>query len=224
MQCYAHLNGQDIAYILKRCQRKSIGLKIDRFGLIVSIPLKAPIPRVESVLQDKAGWITRKLEQWKNKKTIEPVWSDRASYPLLGEPWQIAISTSGEVHMAPLSAEETGTTLTSHQREKFVMAWYHRQAITHFKERLIVYAEKLGVPCPPFRLSRAKTRWGSCNAHGIIHLNWRLIQMPPHLVDYVIAHELSHLIEMNHSAAFWKQVESVYPEYLMARKELKEYG
>ncbi|MEK7301638.1 MAG: M48 family metallopeptidase, partial [Pseudomonadota bacterium] len=62
------------------------------------------------------------------------------------------------------------------------------------------------------------------NSHGIIHLNWRLIQMPLHLVDYVVAHELSHLIEMNHSSTFWKQVESVYPNYWIARKELKEYG
>ena len=104
------------------------------------------------------------------------------------------------------------------------MAWYGQQAITCFKQRIAIYAQALNLPVPPFRLSRAKTRWGSCNSRGIIHLNWRLIQMPLHLVDYVVAHELSHLIEMNHSARFWKLVESAYPEYLIARKELKEYG
>lgn len=104
------------------------------------------------------------------------------------------------------------------------MAWYTQQAITYFKQRISVYAQKLNVCIPSFRLSRAKTCWGSCNTRSVIHLNWRLIQMPVHLVDYVVVHELSHLIEMNHSARFWKLVESVYPDYLMARKKLKEYG
>jgi len=113
--------------------------------------------------------------------------------------------------------------LAPRQIEKFVMTWYHRQAIICFQQRIQFYAQKLNLQPPTFHLSRAKTRWGSCNTRGVIHLNWRLIQMPLHLVDYVVAHELAHLIEMNHSSAFWKQVESVYPDYLMARKELKGY-
>ena len=104
------------------------------------------------------------------------------------------------------------------------MAWYQQQAITCFGQRITLYAQKLRVPHPQFRLSRAKTRWGSCNARGVIHLNWRLIQMPLHLIDYVVAHELAHLLEMNHSPAFWQQVKSIYPDYLIARKELKAYG
>jgi predicted metal-dependent hydrolase len=233
MLCYAHLNGQEIAYTLKRCQRKSIGLKIDSHGLSISVPLQASIPDVETILQERADWITKKLEHWRNKKNLALTWTDNAIYPLLGEPWQIAMKTSGEIQMARQSVKEVENgadlkqlipELNPRQIEKFVLAWYHQQAITCFKQRILVYAPKLNVRHPPFRLSRAKTRWGSCNNRGVIHLNWRLIQMPPHLVDYVVAHELSHLIEMNHSAAFWKRVESVYPNYLMARKELKEYG
>ena len=104
------------------------------------------------------------------------------------------------------------------------MEWYHQQALAYFNERLIFFANKLNVPLPQLRLSRAKTQWGSCNALGIIRLNWRLIQVPLPLVDYVVAHELSHLIEMNHSPAFWRIVESIYPDYLVARKDLKMLG
>jgi predicted metal-dependent hydrolase len=66
--------------------------------------------------------------------------------------------------------------------------------------------------------------WGSCHSRGVIRLNWRLIQKPLDLVDYVVAHELSHLIEMNHSAAFWRTVERVYPDYKAARKRLRTLG
>lgn len=93
-----------------------------------------------------------------------------------------------------------------------------------FSKRIALYAIKLGVPQPQLRLSRAKNQWGSCDSRGIVHLNWQLIQMPPHLIDYVVSHELSHLIEMNHSRAFWKIVESIYPNYLAARLELKSIG
>lgn len=227
------LNGREIAYTLKRCKRKSIGLKIDSNGLIISVPLQTALPHVETILQEKADWITKKLKHWSIKKNLALTWAIDATYPLLGEPWQIAMKPSSEIQMVRQSVQEAENTsdlkqlipaLTPQQMEKFVMAWYTQQAITHFKQRITVYAQKLNVCTPPFRLSRAKTSWGSCNTRGVIHLNWRLIQMPVHLVDYVVVHELSHLTEMNHSPAFWKRVESVYPDYLVARKELKGYG
>ncbi len=234
MRVQTVLNGREITYTLKRCKRKFIGLKIDSDGLSISIPLQATIPSVDSILQEKANWITQKLEHWKNKRKLALTWTNDATYPLLGESWQIAINTSGEIHMARhpvLEPENTADLkqlipkLSPRQIEKFVMAWYTQQAITCFKQRILMYAPKLNVhPSPLFRLSDAKTRWGSCNTRGVIHLNWRLIQMPLYLVDYVVAHELSHLIEMNHSAAFWKLVESAYPDYLVARKTLKEYS
>ena len=112
--------------------------------------------------------------------------------------------------------------LDTHQIEKSVMSWYRNRALTCFSERIAVYAPKLGVPLPTLRLSRAASLWGSCNARGVVRLNWRLIQMPLHLIDYVVAHELAHLIEMNHSAAFWQTVGCIYPGYREARKELKK--
>lgn len=117
--------------------------------------------------------------------------------------------------------------LSPQQIEHVVMNWYFEQAHACFKARIAHYSPKLGVVVtrlPHFRLSRAKTRWGSCNSKGVIHLNWRLIQLPIELIDYVVAHELSHLIEMNHSPAFWAQVERIYPNFRAARTRLKEYG
>ena len=114
--------------------------------------------------------------------------------------------------------------LTAQQSERIVMDWYRSQALACFGERIAFYAPRLGVALPQLRLSYARTLWGSCNTRGVIHLNWRLIQKPLHLVDYVVAHELSHLIEMNHSSAFWRTVERVYPNYAAARKELKKLG
>jgi predicted metal-dependent hydrolase len=228
------LNGKDVAYVLMRCRRKTIGMKIDRGGLTVRVPPRESMCWVESVLQKRADWIVKKLDEWKNKKSSKPEWAEGAIFPLLGEPWRVMVTPAKVVQMVPApvntGVEESQlklllpAMLTAEQIEKAVMEWYRHQAMACFSERIALYADKLGVALPQLRLSRARTLWGSCNSRGIVHLNWRLIQKPLNLVDYVVAHELSHLIEMNHSKAFWRIVESVYPGYAAARKKLRGVG
>jgi predicted metal-dependent hydrolase len=189
---------------------------------------------VESVLQKRADWIVTKLDEWKNRKPARPTWEEGAIFPLLGEPWQVTVTAAGAVQMmqagenARSKDEQLGLSLSSRvaaeQIESAVMKWYRQHALTCFTERVALYANKLGVALPQLRLSNARTLWGSCNSRGIIRLNWRLIQKPLDLVDYVVVHELSHLIEMNHSKAFWQTVGSVYPGYATARKKLKGIG
>ncbi len=231
MLCCICLRGKKITYTLKRSnKRRSIGLSIDSNGLVVSMPSQEPLHKVESILQDKADWVVKKLLQWENRKSTQLNWKADAIYPLLAKPWQLTMHASGTIQMMPKEIRpqaditQSVALLTAQQIEKFVMAWYYKQALACFSERSTLYANKLGVRYQQLRLSRAKTRWGSCNTRGVIHLNWRLIQMPPDLVDYVVAHELSHLLEMNHSPVFWQLVKSIFPDYLVARKKLKEYG
>jgi predicted metal-dependent hydrolase len=232
-----NLKGKEVAYTLKRCRRKTIGMRVDSTGLTVRIPSKESLRWVESVLQNKADWIVQKLDEWKNRKPRGPAWEEGGVFPLLGEPWRLVPTATGSAQMvrAPRNIRDIETeqqqlqllltpVLTAQQAERIVMGWYRGQALTCFSERIAFYAPKLGVPLPQLRLSYARTLWGSCTSRGVVRLNWRLIQKPLHLVDYVVAHELSHLIEMNHSSAFWRTVERVYPNYAAARKELKRDG
>ncbi len=227
MRVHTCLKGQIISYTLQRSKRRSIGLRIDHRGLCIHIPYQLANTDVENILQEKADWIRRKLRQWNDKKRFELVWAPGASYPLLGEPWQIALNRSGAIEMVPQRSGKTifrlSPPLDSHQIEVFVMAWYGEQAMACFSERIEIYAKVLKVSIPLFRLSKAKARWGSCNHRGIVSLNWRLVQLPLHLIDYVVVHELAHLIEMNHSKAFWQIVESAYKHYQTAREQLREY-
>lgn len=221
-----------IGYALIRRNRKTIGLRIDREGLSVRAPMHASFNSIEKALQSKANWVIRELDAWKEKRIIQLEWSLNSTFWLLGAPYQLTLTESGGLHMIPQEKEIEQTqkitlqiaVLTSCQIEKFVMAWYCQQARVYMSERVALYADKLGVPLPKVKLSNARTRWGSCSSHGTVCLNWRLIQLPPALVDYVVAHELSHLIEMNHSPAFWKVVERIYPDYRQAQRDLKQIG
>ncbi len=103
-----------------------------------------------------------------------------------------------------------------------VQSWLQRQARRIFEERCRHFAAQLGVRMTRLTLSSASTRWGSAGADGAVRLNWRLVHFAMPSIDYVIAHELAHLREMNHSAAFWDVVRSVLPDYEAARGSLRD--
>ncbi|PUE32029.1 hypothetical protein B9Z35_00235 [Limnohabitans sp. Jir61] len=103
-----------------------------------------------------------------------------------------------------------------------VQAWLMRQAKALFVERLNHYAPQLGVQWQRVSLSSATTRWGSASANGAIRLNWRLVHHKRDVIDYVVAHELSHLRVMDHSPRFWETVQSVMPDYAQLRRVLKD--
>lgn len=101
---------------------------------------------------------------------------------------------------------------------------YIAAARDYFPKRVAYFIQFTGGSYNRITIRDQKTRWGSCSAKGTLSFNWRLLLAPPSIPDYVIVHELCHLTHMNHSAAFWKKVESVYPDYRTARKWLKDHG
>jgi predicted metal-dependent hydrolase len=103
-----------------------------------------------------------------------------------------------------------------------VHAWFLQEARVLFAQRLDHYAPLLQVQWRKLALSNARTRWGSASSDGRIHLNWRLMHMPLDVIDYVVAHELSHLRVMDHSPRFWETVHSVMPDYERRRAALRD--
>jgi len=221
-------NGVVIPYHLERRARKTVGLKINHNGLIVHAPTRLSQKELERMLLSKADWIVKKLQD--QRENILPAfeWKDGASLLLLGNPIQLSVrpdSVSRALEYEPgriSVALPTPNNQTSIARK--VLQWYKKQALTDFTRRIALLAAKLGADTPPLFLSSARSRWGSCNSRGEIRLNWRLLQAPPHIINYVVAHELAHLKEMNHSAKFWAIVEKIYPDYKTAEKELKVWS
>ena len=105
----------------------------------------------------------------------------------------------------------------------FVGSWLKDEALRALVPRVAAFASRIATALPPTRLSNARSEWGSCNHKGEIRLNWRLVQLPPDLADYVVAHEVAHLLELNHSPRFWALVESLFPGHAAARRALGEW-
>jgi predicted metal-dependent hydrolase len=126
-------------------------------------------------------------------------------------------ANSNAILWVGLPADAPGSDLRA-----LVTAWLQQQAHSLFEQRLNLYASPLGVRWSRLSLSNARTRWGSASSSGQIRLNWRLLQLPLPVIDYVVAHELSHLRVMDHSPRFWQTVATVMPDYAARRAELKK--
>lgn len=102
--------------------------------------------------------------------------------------------------------------------------WYRREAALIIEEKASYYAEVLKVDYQAIHIKDQRSRWGSCSSKKNLNFNWRLIMAPEPVLEYVVIHELCHLRHMNHSADFWKLVESICPGYKQYKRWLKEHG
>ena len=226
-----------LGYELRRARRRTIGFVVGPEGLSVSAPRWVGAGEIEAALREKGHWILRKLhEQQERTRRLERArieWRDGAAFPFLGETVIVVLDpritgsllrhAEGTLPGVPALTLHLGLPqeVAPEQIRDAVQSWLQRQAKRIFEERTAVFAERLKVRVRRIALSAAATRWGSANADGSIRLNWRLVHFALPVIDYVVAHELAHLREMNHSPAFWDVVRSALPGFEAARGALR---
>lgn len=221
-------SGERIAYQLEHRQRRTIGLKITPNGLVIHAPKRLSQSHLESIIAQKADWIQKKIVAM-NAHIIPPqTWQDGEQLLWLGNPITLNLQHHNRAKIIDCTAGILQVAMPNFNEPaavaRKVIQWYQKQALVDFSRRLALFSAKLGVQTPNLFLSNAQSRWGSCNSKKEIRLNWRLIQAPPHIINYVVCHELAHLKEMNHSAKFWAVVATLYPDYKLAEKELKAWS
>lgn len=216
------LADQTLSYLLKRSARRTIGLKITREGLSVTLPRQLPESEAERAILQKLPWILDKLAD-QQYKPAGPV------LLACGQP----VLWLGETRLL-----QTGSTRTRLQDDVLLLAaqnqhehiaqsltrFYQSAARTHFGERVRIWSERMGLAPTRLGLSSARGRWGSCSSNGAMRLNWRLMQAPLAVIEYVVIHELAHLAELNHSARFWAIVAAHCPAWKQQRDWLKLNG
>lgn len=221
-------DGSHIPYQLERRTRRTIGMRIGPNGLVVQAPRRISVADLESLLISKANWIQTKLNAVKENAVPSVRWEDGEPLLMMGQPMALHVVKDTRNRMLQHSpgklvvatSEPENTEYIAHK----VTQWYRQYALQDFKRRLDLFSARLREPFKAVYISNAKSRWGSCNSKREIRLNWRLIQAPPHMINYVICHELAHLVEMNHSSRFWAIVEKLCPDYQQAEADLKTWS
>lgn len=236
---YTELNTQRIGYLLRRSARKSIGLRISDEGLIITAPHWAADSQIQEALQAKKAWILRKLSERQDRLAqqamSQTIWQDGGHLPYLGIAVQLQLNPllrqsvfSGELH-APQKGDRLCINIDlnadSQRIQDLCHVWLQQQAKSYLEQRIqhflhhCSYADRFN----RLRLASPQKRWGSCSSAGVIMLNWRLIHFEPKVIDYVVAHEVAHLKEMNHGPLFWQEVERLLPNFYVARQQLKQF-
>jgi len=205
-----------------RSRRRSIALIITPdAALIVRAPMRISLEHIKNLVFRKRFWIDKKQKQILKSgppaKAKEFV--DGEEFLYLGETYRLKIGAIKKI--------EAGDYLyfpakyLSKARVKMI-EWYKQRAKEEIAKRVITLSRVTGWNFKSISITSAKTRWGSCGAHGSINFTWKLVMAPLSVIDYVVVHELAHTVERNHSARFWDKVAAVLPDYKLRQKWLKD--
>lgn len=195
----------------------------------MSAPWRSSERRIVDVIRDAEAWVLKKLDVWSAFPARRQSWAHGDKLRYLGRDLDLHLRRDPVATLVGLQDADCLLVSLPEPDDKgavtaAVVQWYRRHAQTNFSGRIGEFAPRFGLPVPRLFLSSARTRWGSCNARREVRLNWRLIQAAQSTIDYVVVHELAHLIEMNHSKRFWKLVGSLCPLYREACDELTRMG
>jgi predicted metal-dependent hydrolase len=216
-----------IDYRLRRARRRTIGFQIDDHGLTVSAPRWVTLREIEDAIAEKQRWIRNKQREWREwrarRRLPELVYADGGVVPYLGR--QVTLRPCADAGATRLDCAELLLALPSEadagQIRNALQAWLQGEAQRVFGERIANFADRIDRRFAGWKLSSARSQWGSCTHDGRIRLNWRLIHFSLPVIDYVIAHELAHLSELNHGPRFWASVARLLPGFEAARDEIR---
>jgi predicted metal-dependent hydrolase len=218
----------NIPYTLKksRKRRKTISLQIgEKSELVIAAPYFTPIGEINRFVQEKQSWINKTIQRHKEEairnKAKEYITGEMFYY--LGELFPLEtffeqnerkglVFWGNRFYLNTADAAETGVS--------YFVSWYKKKAKQHLRQRVDFFSQEFNLLAKSVKITSAEKRWGSCSADDNLSFSFRLIMAPPDIIDYVIVHELMHIKEKNHSAAFWKLIETAIPEYKAHRRWL----
>ena len=212
----------DIKYRLIRSNRKTLELRVTKDGIVVRAPYNCPTSKIEDFIKLKWGWLEKNIAKVQKYAAIKNTYKLDYDSKLMyrGNRYPIVASEKygfEDMFFIPPDLPEAAIRLNCENIYKYL-------AKLHFNARVKDFAKIMGVQPTAVKVNSAKRRWGSCSTEKSINFSWRLVMASDEVIDYVIVHELAHILEMNHSAEFWAIVELVIPDYMARRNKLKEYA
>jgi predicted metal-dependent hydrolase len=202
-----------------KARRYLLSLQADGSARLV-IPRRGTEAEALRFLERSEAWLLRRLAKWRDKAKERQPWQHGVRFLYRGE--EVALSVEqGEGIVLRFAEQVMSLPKALPDYRATVYARLRRIAERELKVRTHELAKQHGVAISRVTVRAQRSRWGSCSRRGTISLNWRLIQTPPFVVDYLIVHELMHRREMNHSKRYWKYVAEAFPAYREAEAWLK---
>jgi len=223
--------------IARAATRKTVSITVHPDASIsVVAPKGTRASRIGELVRGKANWIVRK--QWevsRFRKRVPRRFVSGECYFYLGRQYQLKVLHVRRSGLEPSIAfrngrfEATVPAAWTHERKRNAIQslfaeWYREQAVRRIPPIVDRFARKAGLQPDRLIIKDMKQRWGSCGKDGAMRINWRIMMAGMSLVEYVVAHEVCHLAERNHSAEFWKCLEAIMPDYAIRKEQLAVQG
>ncbi|MCE9599136.1 MAG: M48 family metallopeptidase [Spirochaetia bacterium] len=190
--------------------------------LEIRAPLKMPEISIQNFLRQSSPWIQKRLSKNANGPRVLPLqYTEGESIPFLGKELTLEYKAGAR---RTTQSDETLFLPRNTNAKHNIETWYKRQATQIFQSSIERYAPLIGRTPLRFTVRRMRSRWGSCSSKGSLSLNWKILAAPQSVIDYLVVHELAHLVEQNHSKRFWAVVGKAMPDFYEARKWLKTHG
>ena len=228
--------GEHTLPLVLSARRKSIAIKQHKGDFVLEVPHKISAKQLQSVLMQNHNWLLKRVERLVENSLPKFCGEEGEIFELFGEKKTISWKFSECVEQNEFHIDETLNLVVFHfpnHQKKLECRQYCCQSLEQFfkqtaqdylKPKLDLYAEQMGVSYKSLTVKAYKSRWGSCYLDGRIQFNWRLMQAPKWVIDYVVVHELAHLVHANHSKEFWDLVAFHYPKTEQAKKVIKQHG
>ena len=218
-----------IAEVIRTQRIKSADIRVEEGSVSIAVPTSLETQRISQLLMKKKKWIKEKINI---HKELQPAslkkFVSGESFSYLGRNYRLKISTGAfepvKLVYGRLTVTVPGGKQNTDAIRNALIHWYKEKAEAKLTEKVSRYIDVIGVTPKSIGIKSYKSRWGSCSAKGKIDFNWKIIMAPNRIVDYVVAHELCHLKQHDHSPKFWKLVERNIPEYLSCKEWLKVNG
>lgn len=219
------MDGYPLVDKIIRSGRKTMAIEVNQHAeVIVRIPRGVPESAVTSFIQSHLTWIEKKKNEALNKwKRSEKTFKAGEKFYFRGELYPLYLTENGRHSLYFDEGFHLNKQYLPYARELLV-AWYRSKARIIILPIINRHATLMNVQFKNVGITRAEKRWGSCSSNGNINFSYRMAMLPDHLVEYIVVHELVHILEMNHSRNFWNKVQYYYSNYLFARDELKKTG
>ena len=213
-------------YTVLYSRRKTVSITVERDrAVIVRAPIGTPPEKIDRLIQQKGVWLYEKTrhKQKYSPRSVAKEFVAGASIQYLGKIYQLDV-VSESFDGILFDNKFLISKRSASQASNLFKSWFIEQAKHTILPLVQHYAAKTGGEYNKLRISDVRYRWGSCTPRNNLNFNWRLIKAPMRVIEYVIVHELAHLLEPNHTKRFWQIVKTQIPDYVMAKEWLRQNG
>jgi len=223
-----------IEYSIVRTQRRLSGtsISVGPRGVVVRAPFWVPVWVIKNFIEEKKDWIEQQLKKFPQVSKKERLYQDGENVYFLGEKLTLKVTETENITRTQVIHEEQiiRIVISGHivgdkrnqEVKKSLTSWFLEKGVEHITDKANIFSERLGVNYRKITLKNVSSIWGSCSSKNNLNFNRHLIMAPHEVIDYVVIHEVCHLVHRDHSSRFWALVRSLDPEYKTHRLWLRQ--